>query len=251
VTDHWGQPFARFKVESVPAGERRLALMRVRSRLYHTEYVVFPEKVGPLAEIPLDLKPYLADGFKYDITNPVIREAVGTAVGTENRPYWMMRRIFNYILAKIDYKLKPLGGWNPAPTVLERGTGSCSEYSFVFIAMCRAAGLPARYVGSVVVRDGDRGRDEVWHRWPEVYLPRYGWIPVDPSAEGKRDTTGGIARLIGTVGNRYLITTEGGGDSEYLDTYYNFKVSWQTRGKCRVENRTWGEYTPVAENPAR
>jgi len=251
VTDHWGQPFARFRVESVTPGERRLAEMRVRSRLYHTEYVVFPEKVGPLTEIPADLKIYLADGFKYDITNPVIRAAVQAAMGTEKRPYWMMRKIFNYILAKIDYKLKPLGGWNPAPTVLERGTGSCSEYSFVFIAMCRAAGLPARYVGSVVVREEDRGRDEVWHRWPEVYLPRYGWVPVDPSAEGKRDTPGGIARLIGTVGNRYLITTEGGGDSEYLDTYYNFKVSWQTRGKCRVESRTWGEFTPVAKNPAR
>jgi len=251
VVDHWRQPFARFTAAAVAAGERRLSELRVRARLFHTEYVVFPERVGPLAEIPADLKPYLADGFKYDITHPVIRKAVAEAVGKETRPYWIMRGIFNYILKKIDYKLKPLGGWNPAPTVLQRGTGSCSEYSFVFIAMCRAAGLPARYVGSVVVRDKDRGRDEVWHRWPEVFLPRYGWIPVDPSAEGHRDTSGGIARLIGTVGNRYLITTEGGGDSEFLDTYYNFKVSWQTRGKCRVESHTWGEYTPVPAEPTR
>ncbi|MBN1196313.1 MAG: transglutaminase [Candidatus Aminicenantes bacterium] len=251
VTDQWKQPFARFRAEAVAAGERQLAELRVRARLFHTEYIVFPERVGSLAEIPADLKPYLADGFKYDITHPVIRKATAEAVGKEIRPYWIMRRIFNYILDKIDYKLKPLGGWNPAPTVLQRGTGSCSEYSFVFIAMCRAAGLPARFVGSVVVRSEDRGRDEVWHRWPEVFLPRYGWVPVDPSAEGKRDTPGGIARLIGTVGNRYLITTEGGGDSEFLDTYYNFKVTWQTRGKCRVESHTWGEYTPVSEVPAR
>ena len=44
------------------------------------------------------------------------------------------------------------GGWNTAPIVLERGNGSCSEYTFVFISMCRAAGVPARYVGSVVER---------------------------------------------------------------------------------------------------
>jgi transglutaminase-like putative cysteine protease len=174
-----------------------------------------------------------------------MQEAVKEATGDEKRPYWIMRKIFNYIIAKIDYKLKPLGGWNPAPTVLKRGTGSCSEYTFVFIAMCRAAGLPARYVGSVVVRSEDKGRDDVWHRWAEVYLPNYGWIPVDTSAEGHRPYPGGKARLIGVVGNRYLITTQSGGGSKYLDFYYNFNARWKTKGKCRISNKQYGEFKPL------
>jgi sugar lactone lactonase YvrE len=247
VKDKWGQQFARFHFPEVPAGSFLKPSIKLKSRLFMTEYYVFPERVGALNEIPKSLGIYLADGFKYDIKNPVIQAAVKAAVGDEKRPYWMMRKIFNYVLNKIDYNLKPLGGWNPAPTVLERGTGSCSEYSFVFIALCRAAGLPARYVGSVVVRSKDKGIDDVWHRWPEVYLPNYGWIPVDPSAEANRPYPGGKARLIGVVGNRFLITTQSGGDSEYLDFYYNFNVRWKTRGKCKISSTPYAEFKPVKE----
>ena len=90
-----------------------------------------------------------------------------------------------------------------------------------------------------------KGEDHVWHRWPEVYLPNYGWIPADPSAEGHRPFPGGKARLIGSGSNRYLITTVGGGDSEYLDSYYNFNARWKTRGKCKIVNKAYGEYTPI------
>ncbi len=247
VKDKWGQQFARFHFPEVPAGSFLKPSIKLKSRLFMTEYYVFPERVGALNEIPKSLGIYLTDGFKYDIKNPVIQAAVKAAVGDEKRPYWIMRKIFNYVLNKIDYNLKPLGGWNPAPTVLERGTGSCSEYSFVFIALCRAAGLPARYVGSVVVRSKDKGIDDVWHRWPEVYLPNYGWIPVDPSAEANRPYPGGKARLIGVVGNRFLITTQSGGDSEYLDFYYNFNVRWKTRGKCKISSTPYAEFKPVKE----
>ena len=247
VTDKWGQKFARFHFPEVPANSFLRPSVKMKTRLFLTEYYIFPERVGALNEIPKSVGIYLADGFKYDIKNPVIQAAVKAAVGDEKRPYWMMRKIFNYIIDKIDYNLKPLGGWNPAPTVLKRGTGSCSEYSFVFIAMCRAAGLPARYVGSVVVRNKDKGIDNVWHRWPEVYLPNYGWIPADPSAEASKPYPGGKARLIGVVGNRYLITTQSGGDSEYLDFYYNFNVRWTTKGKCKISSSQYGEFKPVKE----
>lgn len=247
VKDRWGQTFARFKYGDVKSDTVLRSVMKVKARMHNTECYIFPERVGRFSEIPQHLNKYLQDGFKYDIHNPVVQFAVKVALMEETRPYWMMRNIFNYILDHIEYKLKPLGGWNPAPTVLKRGTGSCSEYSFVFIAMCRAAGLPARYAGSVVIRQKDKGIDDVWHRWPEVYLPNYGWIPVDPSAEGSRPYPGDIARLIGTESNRYLITTNSGGDSKYLDFYYNFNTRWKTEGKCRIVSKQYGEFVPVDE----
>lgn len=245
VTDRWGQKFAHFKFTNVSAGTILKAKIRLKAKLFNTEYYIFPEKVGNLKDIPKNLSKYLVNGFKYDIKNPIIRNAVKKAVGNEKRPFFMVKKIFNYIISNVSYKLKPLGGWNPAPTVLKRGTGSCSEYSFVFIAMCRAAGLPARYAGSIVVRSKDKGIDDVWHRWGEVYLPNYGWIPVDASAAGRKTFPGDKARLIGTVGNRYLITTKGGGDSEYLDSYYNFKTEWKTKGKCKIYTKQYGEFIPL------
>lgn len=245
VTDHWGQPFAHFQFKEIAPGKRLLPKMKVKVKKYHTVYSIFPERVGALSDIPAEIREnYLANGIKFDLQHPRIQEAVEAALGDEQRPFWMMRKIFDYICEEIEYNLKPLGGWNPAPTVLERGTGSCSEYTFVFIAMCRASGLPARYAGSLVIRSEDRGIDDVWHRWAEVYLPNYGWIPVDVSA-GDQPSPGARAQSIGVLRNRYLITTKGGGDSEYLDFYYNFNAKWQTQGKCKVFSKQYGEFIPV------
>lgn len=245
VTDRWGQQFAHFQYRDLQPGTRVLPKMQVKVKKFHTTYAIFPERVGSLNDIPGEIREkYLVDGIKLDIQHPLIQEGIKTALGDEQRPFWMMRKIFDYICDKIDYNLKPLGGWNPAPTVLKRGTGSCSEYTFIFIAMCRASGLPARYAGSLVIRDADKGIDDVWHRWAEVYLPNYGWIPVDVSA-GDSPSPGKRARTIGVLRNRYLITTKGGGDSEYLDFYYNFSAKWQTQGKCKVISKQYGEFAPV------
>lgn len=245
VQDQWGQKFAHFFYENIKPGTFLIPTMKLKVKNYHTEYLIFPEKVGSLEEIPEEImKKYLIDGTKLDIHHPLIQEGVKKAIGNEKHPYWMMRKIFDYICEKIDYKLKPLGGWNPAPTVLKRGTGSCSEYTFIFIAMCRASGLPARYAGSIVVRNKDKGIDDVYHRWAEVYLPNYGWIPVDVSA-GDSPIPANRARKIGVLRNVYLITTKGGGDSGYLEFYYNFNAKWKTSGKCKIYSKQFGEFTPV------
>jgi len=245
VTDRWGQKFAHFHFKNISAQKFLKPTMKLKVKNFQTEYVIFPEKVGTLDQIPNEIKEkYLVDGLKYDINHPLIREGVKQAVGDEKHPFWMMRKIFDYICDKIDYNLKPLGGWNPAPTVLKRGTGSCSEYTFIFIALCRASGLPARYAGSIVVRSEDKGIDDVYHRWAEVYLPSYGWIPVDVSA-GDSPIPAQRARKIGVLRNVYLITTKGGGDSEYLESFYNFSAKWKTNGKCKIYSKEYGEFTPM------
>ncbi len=52
------------------------------------------------------------------------------------------------------------------------------------------------------------------------------------------------ARKIGVLRNVYLITTKGGGDSEYLEFYYNFNAKWKTRGKCKIYSKQFGEFVP-------
>jgi transglutaminase-like putative cysteine protease len=142
----------------------------------------------------------------------------------------------------MEYQLS--GGWNTAPAVLERGNGSCSEYTFVFLSLCRAAGLPARYAGSIAIRGDDASLDDVFHRWAEVYLPNYGWIPVDPSG-GDSPSPEAQADYIGHLANRYLITTQGGGNSQYLGWQYNSDSKWTSQGKCKIYVETIGEWNPI------
>jgi hypothetical protein len=112
--------------------------------------------------------------------------------------------------------------------------------------MCRAAGLPARYVGSIVVRGDDASYDDVFHRWVEIYLPNHGWLPVDPSG-GDSDSPARRANSFGFLNNRYLITTIGGGGSRYLGWGYNADEKWTSEGRCKIVVEYYGEWTPLSE----
>lgn len=247
TADQWGQRVAVFRAQDLKPGESLEVSMTVRATLFDMHYHLDPGRVGSLRDIPADVrKQYLADASKFAITDPIIRKHVAAALGDEKRPYWMIRRIARYIQDRMRYELA--GGWNIAPTVIERGTGSCSEYTFVFIAMCRAAGIPARYVGSVVVRGDDASTDDVYHRWPEVYLPGYGWVPWDAQA-GDKPAPEAQAKAIGDLPNRMLITTSGGGASRLMGWEYNSFATWTCRGRCLVQDQSLGDWYPADRGP--
>ncbi len=245
ATDRWGQKTAHFVFKNIPSGEKREASVDYDITTYNVRYFIYPDKVGSEDEIPAEIKNlYLEDNAKYEIHDPVITNAVAKAVGDETNLYRKMRKIFNYIIKNMYYER--VGGWNTAPTVLARGNGSCSEYSFVFISMCRSAGIPARYVGSIAKRGDDHTLDDVFHRWVEVYLPNYGWIPVDPSG-GDQPSPRGQASRIGFVSNHYVITTQSGGGSETMGWNYNINNSYITEPKTNVAIDYFGEWIQKEE----
>ena len=172
VEDSWGQKIAHFHFEDLKPNAVVKPGWKVRARIYDTEYFIYPDKVGNLEEIPEEIRvKYTQDGDKYRISDPFIQNLAKKIAGDEKNPYWIARRIFEYLGENLSYNLKPLGGWNPAPTVLRRGTASCSEYSYCMIALCRALGVPIRYVGAVSRRGDDASYDDVYHRYLRCELP--------------------------------------------------------------------------------
>lgn len=66
--------------------------------------------------------------------------------------------------------------------LLQKPGGKCTDISSVFIAVCRAAGVPAREVFSI--RLGKKAKEDITtyqHCWAEFFLPGYGWVTVDPA----------------------------------------------------------------------
>ncbi len=87
-----------------------------------------------------------------------------------------------------------------ARQVLEARRGDCNEHTVLYVALARAAGLPARTAAGLVYV---RGRF-YYHAWPEVWLDR--WVPVDPTlgqfpadASHLRFVVGGLARQVELV----------------------------------------------------
>lgn len=64
--------------------------------------------------------------------------------------------------------------------LLKNPGGKCADIHSVFVALARAAGVPAREIFGI--RMGKKDREDItsWqHCWAEFYLPGYGWVPVD------------------------------------------------------------------------
>jgi len=66
--------------------------------------------------------------------------------------------------------------------LLKNPGGKCTDISSVFIALCRATGVPTREVFGI--RLGKKAEEETttWQNcWVEFFLPGYGWFPVHPA----------------------------------------------------------------------
>ena len=66
--------------------------------------------------------------------------------------------------------------------LLQEPGGKCADISSIYVALARAAGVPAREIFGI--RMGKKPTEDIstWqHCWAEFYLPGYGWVPVDPA----------------------------------------------------------------------
>lgn len=89
----------------------------------------------------------------------------------------VVKSIYDYVINKLDYTIHGREDWG-AVKALQQKKGDCSEYSDLFVALCRAKKIPARVATGYTKRfDGITSK----HHWAQVYLKKYGWVPFEPS----------------------------------------------------------------------
>jgi transglutaminase-like putative cysteine protease len=149
--------------------------------------------------VPADLGLYLTPEPFIESDAPEIRDEAARALegvtgGSRARAERLTRHV-NALLEK-----KPTVSLPSALEVLRTMVGDCNEHTALFVALARAAGIPARIaVGLAAVRNAF-----YYHAWPEVWIdedderregradarpgagpgsrPRRGlWLPVDPT----------------------------------------------------------------------
>lgn len=107
--------------------------------------------------------------------------------------------IYAYVVKTLQYDFNRVTDSKPrlgAVGVLNSPTSAvCLEFTDLFIALARAAGIPAREVNGYAYTENDRQRPlslvkDILHAWPEYYdQKQQTWIMVDPTWG---NTTGGI-----------------------------------------------------------
>ena len=136
--------------------------------------------------------------------DPRIQAQARLIVGREQDPTRAARRIADWVRANLAQR--PTATSPGALQALEARLGDCNEHAVLYVALARAAGLPARTAAGLVPVHGRF----YYHAWAEVYLGD--WVAVDPmldefpaGAAHVRFSIGGLAqqaelvRLIGRI----------------------------------------------------
>ncbi len=139
-----------------------------------------PEKEA--AWNPADFKLYLAPSSLGPI-NGQVKELADKITKGKVTVKAKAKAIYDWVIDNMHRDPKTIGcGKGDVCSLLAAPGGKCTDIHSVFIALCRAAGVPAREIFGI--RQGKEPVVDIttWqHCWAEFYLPGYGWVPVDPA----------------------------------------------------------------------
>ncbi len=98
------------------------------------------------------------------------------------------KAIYDWTCENMYREPKTMGyGKGDVCLLLKRPGGKCTDIHSVFVALCRAAGIPAREIfGIRLGKKPDQDISTWQHCWAEFYLPGYDWVPVDPADVRKK-----------------------------------------------------------------
>lgn len=133
----------------------------------------------------IDLAPY------FPLQNPQEREGLQQwldRVFTDrpNDVYGLLAALSSIIHHEFTYSRREARGTQTALTTVQRRSGTCRDFAFLFMESARLFGFAARFVtGYLHVRDDD---DEAGftgggstHAWADIYVPGEGWLEFDPT----------------------------------------------------------------------
>lgn len=227
LTDRWGAPVLLYQRQELAPGAflvgRWTAWATVRR--FRWDWGVKVD-AGGTALSPEEKVLYLRDESILALGDPVVVAAAEEAARGKTGAVGVLDGVFGLVMDRLSYDRD--GKWQRAPEVLTSGKGSCSEYTYCFVALSRKNGIPARYVGGIVGRtDVPFHLDKVFHRFPQAYVPGRGWVDFDPT---RTDRANNQRLYFGqTPGPMLLLGVGDTGDGSLTGADYLEKHSWQDK----------------------
>ena len=131
------------EIPVLPAGKEAHAIVTFEV----TRRAIVPPQDTSIYRLPLasdsKLRPYLQDSPYIESRHPKIKSAAKEALATQQGAWQQVEAIYDWVRDKVRYQEGPI---KSALQALDDGDGDCEELSSLFIAMCRASGIPARLV---------------------------------------------------------------------------------------------------------
>lgn len=164
---------------AAPAGEPTVFEVAYEYTAWASYRDIDPAAIEPCDPQSEVFRRYTAEEPPHIVFTPEIRALARELVGDETNPYLKAKRIFDWMndnirwISEREYSTIP----NISELCLERRAGDCGVQAILFITLCRAAGVPARWESGWYPQPGR----ETMHDWARFYVEPVGWLWADPS----------------------------------------------------------------------
>lgn len=134
---------------------------------------------------------------------------------TTGSPFERANSVYRWVAGNVRYSGYTKDNLG-ALYALKNRRGDCTEYMWLFVAICRASNIPARGVGGYVLNKSDTLEPSAYHNWAEFYDNGLWYISDPQRSMFVKDAVQYIAmQIIGPAknpmgdANRFLIQGQG------------------------------------------
>ena len=166
ILDDLGNQILYFRFETIPPYSTKIITIKADLKLSNT----------PNRTIVPDIQRFLRAEKYVESDDPKLSEFAGRF--KESEQVKTAENIFRWVADHVQYT-----GYLPnergALYALRKKQGDCTEFMYLFVALCRANGVPARGMGGYVSTENTVLKPSDYHNWAEFYEDG-AWRIADP-----------------------------------------------------------------------
>lgn len=178
----------------------------------------FEAPAFPLEKVDDDVKKFLAATPMCESDDDVLAKESAELVKKCKDSRQAATALCKFVFRRLK-KMSGKSGTATARQAYDEKKGDCTEHAALFVALARAAGLPARCVSGVVYLSGEEQAFWGYHAWAEVWIGR--WVVVDATVN-----------QVG-VGARYL--------------FFQYDEPGESEGSGRTARCLSNDFTPIID----
>jgi len=205
-TSDTGKRSATYEIASIAPNSKIVLEQRYTVSNYALYYTFNTGKVSNTYDEVIDARYTSPSADVQSASSEIISYARELSLNSTN-PYQYAKSAFADINLYLTYDDTPRED-HSALNALRTGAGNCEDYTNLFVAALRAAGIPARQqtgylylpkehnIAPYVDESGEIDLSLISHAWPEFYLPDIGWVIADPTFTYTFDIDGSTQKFV-------------------------------------------------------
>jgi transglutaminase-like putative cysteine protease len=204
VQDESGNSYRELTYKNPPAGQITIQAKTGQIDIAANLSKPLPDVNLPISsnDMPSCVSKFLLPSRYVQSDSPDIQELAQNIVGNTKSESQAAKKISYWLRQNLQYGGSMMLKDTDALSVMHNKYSICCGWAHLFIALARASGIPARFVGGYVIAGSftyptsTDGLDRVttfntslMHAWVELWYPNQGWVAYDPqSSAGFVDT---------------------------------------------------------------